>query len=148
MGNRILYYQRFLYDLPGQGFGPVPVTFVSASWLSSVQFFSCVQLFVSPWTAACQASLSSVISRSLLKVMSIDSVVLSNHLIICCPSPFAFSLSQHQCLFQCVGSWHQVAKVLELQLQHQSFKWIFRVDGTEISPLNAALPDLLIVGCH
>ena len=43
-------------------------------------------------------------------------------------SPFAFNLSQHQGLFQWVGSSRQVAKVLELQLQHQSFQWIFRVD--------------------
>ena len=42
------------------------------------------------------------------------------------PSPPAFSLSQHQDLFQWVSSSHQVAKVLELQLQHQSFQWIFR----------------------
>ena len=41
------------------------------------------------------------------------------------PSP-AFNLSQHQCLFQWVSSSHQVAKVLEFQLQHQSFQWIFR----------------------
>ena len=44
------------------------------------------------------------------------------------PSPPAFNLSQHQGLFQCIGSLHQVAKVLELQLQHQSFQWLFRVD--------------------
>ena len=44
-------------------------------------------------------------------------------------SPFlAFSLSQHQCLFQWVSSLHLVTKVLELQLQHQSFQWIFRID--------------------
>ena len=43
------------------------------------------------------------------------------------PSPPALSLSQHQGLLQWVGPWHQVAKVLELQLQHQSFQWIFRV---------------------
>ena len=43
------------------------------------------------------------------------------------PSP-AFSLSQHQSLFQWVNSLHQVVKVLELQLQHQSFQWIFRTD--------------------
>ena len=43
------------------------------------------------------------------------------------PSPPAFNLSQHQGLFQWVSS-HQVAKVLELQLQHQSFQWIFRTD--------------------
>ena len=44
------------------------------------------------------------------------------------PSPPAFNLSQHQGLFQGVSSLHQVAKVLEFQLQHQSFQWIFRTD--------------------
>ena len=44
------------------------------------------------------------------------------------PSPPAFNLSQHQGLFQWVSSLHQVAKVLELQPQHQSFQWIFRTD--------------------
>ena len=44
------------------------------------------------------------------------------------PSPLALSLSQHQGLFQWVGSSHQMAKVLELQLQPQSLPWIFRVD--------------------
>ena len=42
------------------------------------------------------------------------------------PSPPAFNLSQHQGLFQWVSSSHQVAKVLECQLQHQAFQWIFR----------------------
>ena len=42
--------------------------------------------------------------------------------------PFTFTLSQHQGLSQWVNSLHQVAKVLEVQLQHQSFQWIFRVD--------------------
>ena len=44
------------------------------------------------------------------------------------PSPPAFNLSQHQGLFQWVDSLHQVAKLLEFQLQHQSFQWIFRFD--------------------
>ena len=52
---------------------------------SSVQSLSCVQLFATPWTAACQASLSITNSWSLLKLMPIESVVLSNHLILCCP---------------------------------------------------------------
>ena len=43
------------------------------------------------------------------------------------PFPLALSLSQHQGLFQCVGSSHQVATILELQLQHQSFQWISSV---------------------
>ena len=44
------------------------------------------------------------------------------------PSPRAFNLSQNQGLLQGVSSLHQVAKVLEFQLQHQSFQWIFRTD--------------------
>ena len=44
------------------------------------------------------------------------------------PSPPAFNLSQHQGLFLWVSSSHQVAKVLEFQLQHQSFQWTFRTD--------------------
>ena len=52
---------------------------------SSVQSLSCVQLFVTPWTAACPASLSITKSQSLLKLMSIESVMPSNHLILCCP---------------------------------------------------------------
>ena len=46
---------------------------------------TCVWLFVSLWTAAHQASLSSAVSRSLLKLMSIESMMPSNHLILCCP---------------------------------------------------------------
>ena len=53
--------------------------------LSSVQSLSCVQFFATPWTAACQASLSITNSQSLLKFMSIESVMPSNHLILCCP---------------------------------------------------------------
>ena len=44
------------------------------------------------------------------------------------PSPPAFNLSQHQGFFQWVSSSHEVAKVLEFQLQHQSFQWLFRAD--------------------
>ena len=43
-------------------------------------------------------------------------------------SPFVFNLSQHKNLFQLVDSSHQVVNALELQLQHQSFQWIFRID--------------------
>ena len=44
------------------------------------------------------------------------------------PSPPTFNLSQHQGLFKWVSSLYEVAKVLEFQLQHQSFQWIFRTD--------------------
>ena len=56
-----------------------------AQGINSVQSFSCVWLFVIPWTAACQASLSITNSLSLLKLMSIASVMPSNHLILCHP---------------------------------------------------------------
>ena len=53
--------------------------------LNLLLLFSCVQLFVTPWIAALQASLSSTISGSLLRFMSIESVMTFNHLILCCP---------------------------------------------------------------
>ena len=53
--------------------------------ISSVQSLSHVQLFMTPWTTTRQASLSITNSRSLLKLMSIESVMPSNHLILCCP---------------------------------------------------------------
>ena len=53
--------------------------------ISSVQSLSHVRPFATPWTAASQASLSITNSRSLLKLMTIESVMSSNHLIFCCP---------------------------------------------------------------
>ena len=59
---------------------------VAAPWHNLVvQLLSRVQLFVTPWTAACQASLSFTISWSLFKLMSIELVIPSNHLILCVP---------------------------------------------------------------
>ena len=54
--------------------------------------FSHVQLFVTPWTAACQASPSFTISQSLLKLMSIESMMPSNHLVLCHPLLFLSSI--------------------------------------------------------
>ena len=93
-----------------------------------VRLLSCVQFFVTPWTVARQAALSVTVSQ-----WGTNSCPLSQW---CRPtisssvalSPPALNLSQHEGLFQRVDSSHQVAKVLELQLQHQSFQWIFRVD--------------------
>ena len=61
-------------------------------FLSSVQSLSRVWLFATPWTAACQASLSITNSRSLLKLMSIKLVMPSNHLILCRPILFPLSI--------------------------------------------------------
>ena len=57
----------------------------SLNSISSVQSLSRVRLFATPWIAACQASLSITNSQSLLKLMFIESVILSNHLILCHP---------------------------------------------------------------
>ena len=72
---------------------------------------------VTPWTAACQASLSFTISQHLLKFMSIELVMPSNHFIPSCPLLLLLSIFASISLFQWVNSSHQVAKVLELQLQ-------------------------------
>ena len=56
----------------------------SHAFVVVVQLLSCVQLFATPWTAACQASLFFTVSQSLLKLMSIESVIPSNHFILYC----------------------------------------------------------------
>ena len=53
--------------------------------VSSIQSLSCIRLFVIPWTAACQAFLFIINSQSLLKLMSIESLIPSNHLTLCHP---------------------------------------------------------------
>ena len=77
--------------------------------LNLVQSHSHVRLFATPWTAACQASLSVTNSRSLLKLMSIKLVIPSNHLILCRPLlllPSIFPSTSQLCA--------QVDRVLEL----------------------------------
>ena len=119
-----------------QFWGPLPslpahrVTPTSLCWklINSVQSLSRVQLFVTPG-----------LEHARLPCLSPTPGVYSNS----CPSsrwchptisssviPFSptFNLTRHQGLFQWVGSLHQMTKVLELQLQHQSFQWIFRTD--------------------
>ena len=88
-------------DLPNLGIKPAPPALAggffttSTTWeaptccqFSSVQSLSRVQLFATPWTAACQAFLSITNSWSLLRLMSIKSVMPSNHLILCHPLLF------------------------------------------------------------
>ena len=88
----------------------------------SVQSLSCVRPFVTPWIAACQASLSIINSQRSLKLMSIETVMPSSHLILCHP---LFLLSS---IPPSINSSHEVAKDLEFQLQHQSFQWTPRTD--------------------
>ena len=87
-------------------------------WKVKVKSLSHVQLLATPWTAAHQAPSSMGFSR--------QSTGVGCHCLL--HSPPVFNLFQHQGLFQWVSSSHQVAKLLELQLQHQSFQWIFRTD--------------------
>ena len=96
---------------------------------SSVQSFSHVQLFVTVWTAARQASLSINQLPELTKihVHRVGDAIQPSHPLLS-PCPPAFNLFQHQGLFQWVSSSHQIAKILEFQLQHQSFQWIYRTD--------------------
>ena len=99
------------------------------SFFSSVQSLSRVWLFATPWNAACQASLSITNSRSPPKPISIESVMPSNHLILCCPFLLLPSVFPSiRVFFKWVSSSHQVAKVLAFQLQHQSFQWTPRTD--------------------
>ena len=98
-------------------------TSFSSVQFSSVQLLSCVRFFVIPWTAVYQASLSITNSQNSLKLMSIESVMSSNHLILIVipffshlqsfPASGSFSMSQ----FFASGG-----QVLEFQLQHQSFQ--------------------------
>ena len=97
----------------------VAISFSNAwKWKVKVKSLSHVQPLATPWTAAHQASPSMGFSR--------QSTGVGCHCLLC--SPPVFNLFQHQGLFQWVSSSHQVAKLLELQLQHQSFQWIFRTD--------------------
>ena len=109
---------------------PIPLSLTTPASItkSSVQF-SCSVMSDSaiPWTAVFQASLSITNSQSLLKLMSIELMIPYNYFILCWPLLLS-SISQHQGVFRWVSFSHQVAKVLELQLQHQYFQWIFRTD--------------------
>ena len=99
------------------------------SWFemfSSVQSLSCVRLFTAPSSAGFPVH-HQLPELAQTHVHRVSDAIPPSHP-LSSPSPLALNLSQHQGLFQWANSSHQVAKVLELQLQHQSFQWIFRVD--------------------
>ena len=83
-----------------------------------VQLLSRVQLFATPWTTVRQAPFSITVSQRLLKFMSMELVMLS---ISSSAAPFSFCLQSFPS-GSFPGSSHQVAKVVELQLQHQSLQ--------------------------
>ena len=93
-----------------------------------VQSLSRVQIFVTPWTATHQDSQSFTIFLEFAEthVHWVGDAIQPSHPLS--PPSLALSLSHHRSLFQWVSSSHQVVKVSQLKLQHQSFQWIFRVD--------------------
>ena len=92
-----------------------------------IQSLSHVWIFATPWTATCQAALSFTISWSLLKLMSIQSVMPSNHPFLCHPLLLPPSVFSSIRVISNESALRIGAKVLELQLQHQSFQRIFIV---------------------
>ena len=124
--NLIIHIQT-VYHLSGSSF-PLylhyhVLPFHSLYLLLLLSHFSCVRLFVTSWNAVCQASLSFTISWSLLKLMSVESVMPSNHLVLCHPLLILPSVFPNIRVFSNESALRRrVAKVLELQLQHQSFQ--------------------------
>ena len=113
-------------------------TLNSAVRFSSVQSLSRVWIFATPWIAACQVSLSITNSWSLFKPMSIELVMPSSHLILCCPLLLLPPIPPSIRVFSNESTPRKVAKVLEFWLQHPSFQWTSRTfflqDGLVGSP--------------
>ena len=96
------------------------------------QFSSVSQLYLIPWNPMDCSTPGLPVHHQLPElaqthVHRVGDAIQPSHP-LSSPSPPTFNLSQHQGLFQWVSSSHQVARVLEFQLQHQSFQWIFRTD--------------------
>ena len=116
-------------------------------WVVVVQLLSCVWLFVTPWTATRQDSLSITISLSSHKlIMSIESVVPSNHLIFCHPHLLPLNFVQYQSLFQWVSTSHQVAKYRSFSIgsSDEYLELIsFRIDWFDLFALQGTLKTIL-----
>ena len=111
---------------------------------SSVQSLSRVRLFAAPGTTACQASLSFTNYQSLPKLMSIELVMPSNHLILCYPVLLLPSIFPRITIFSKVSSSHQVAKVLEFSFNinpsnEHSGLISFRVDWLDLLAVQGTL---------
>ena len=123
-----------------------PLFFFWKSLRSSVQLLSHVQLFAMPWTVAHQASLSITNSWSLLKLMSIESVIPSNHLILCCPLLLLPSIFSSIRVFSNVSSSHQVAKYWSFSISpsnEYSGLISFRIDWFDLLAVQGTLKSLL-----
>ena len=101
------------------------ICFLYVSLFCFFQFSSVTQSCLTlcdPRDSAHQAPLFSTFSRNLLRFMYVESMMLSNHLILCCPRLLLPSMFPSIRVFSNELALHQVAKVLELQLQKQSFQ--------------------------
>ena len=116
--------------------------------IRSLQSLSHIRLFSTPWTTAHQASLSITNSGAWkIHVHRVGDATQPSHPLLS-PYPPAFHLSQHQSLFTMTSSSHQVPKVLQFQLQHQSFQWIFRwvifrIDWFDLLTVQGTIKSLL-----
>ena len=114
-----------------------------------VQSLSCVLLFVTAWTSACQVPLYSTVSCGLLKFMSIESVMLSHHLILCCPLLLLSSIFPNIRVFSNESALHI------RQPKYQSFSFSispsneysglisFRIDWFDLLAIQGTLKSLL-----
>ena len=102
--------------------------------ISSVQSLSHVRLFATPWTSAHQPSLSIINCQSLLKPMSIESVMPSNHFILCHPLLLLPSILPSIRVFSNGSALCISGQSIGVSDQHQSFQWTPRADGLVGSP--------------
>ena len=118
--------------------------------ISSVKSLRCVRIFAIPWTAARLPCSSPSPEACLTHIHRVSDAIQPSHPLLS-PSLPAFNLSQHLGLFKWVSSLYQVAKVLEFQLQHQSFQWIsglifFRMDRLDLVAVQGTLKSFLTTG--
>ena len=112
-----------------------------------IQSLCCVCLFVTPWTAACQVSLSVAISWSLLRLMSIESVMPANHLVLCCPFHFLPSIFPSIRVFSneltlCISE----SKYWSFSISPSNeYSWLifFRIDWLELFAVQGTVKSLL-----
>jgi len=114
----------------------------------SVQSLSHIRLFATPWTETCQASLSITISQSLLKLVPIESVIPSNHVIFCRPLLLLPSIFPRVMVFSRVSSMHQMAKDCSFSFSispsnDDSGLISFRMDWLDLFAVQGTLKSLL-----
>ena len=126
--NEMFLHSYFFLTLicPGQDF--IILGRVSCSMLSSLQPLSRVRLFATPWTTALQASLSITNSQSLLKLMSIESVMPSNHFILCRPFSSCLQSFPASRSFPMRQFFASGGQTIGVSASVSLLQWIFRTD--------------------